>query len=83
MDVVVCFPPSVFSGSDVFEEGSRMLNLSRFENIQGSDMKGKREMQTELHTLFIYFLIFNFYLFYFVTLQYCIGFAIYQHEYAL
>ena len=39
-------------------------------------MKGKREMQTELHTLFIYFLIFNFYLFYFVTLQYCIGFAI-------
>lgn len=51
MDVVVCFPPSVFSGSDVFEEGSRMLNLSRFENIQGSDMKGKREIQIELSSL--------------------------------
>ena len=51
VDVVVCFPPSVFSGSDVFEEGSRMLNLSRFENIQGSDMKGKREIQIELSSL--------------------------------
>ena len=41
----------MFSGSDVFEEGSRMLNLSRFENIQGSDMKGKREIQIELGSL--------------------------------
>ena len=51
LDVVICFPPSVFSGSDVFVEGSRMLNLSRFENIQGSDMKGKREIQIELGSL--------------------------------
>ena len=35
------------------------------------------------HYLFIYFLeCFLFMLFYFLTLQYCIGFAIYQHDYA-
>ena len=27
-----------------------------------------------------FYLFFNFILFYFLTLQYCIGFAIYQHE---
>ena len=46
-----CFPPSLFRCSDVFGEEIRMLNLSRWENIQGSGMKGKREMQIELCTL--------------------------------
>ena len=46
-DLVVCFPPTVFSCSDVFEKGSRMLNLSRCENFQSSEMKGKRDKQTE------------------------------------
>lgn len=51
LDVVMRSPPSVFRGSDGFEEGSRMLNLSRFENIQGSDMKGRRGIQIELGSL--------------------------------
>ena len=46
-DLVVCFPPTVFSCSDVFEEGSRMLNLSRFDNFQSSNMKEKRDKQIE------------------------------------
>ena len=51
LDAVMRSPPSVFRGSDGFEEGSRMLNLSRFENIQGSDMKGRRGIQIELGSL--------------------------------
>ena len=34
----------------------------------------------DVFTSFIWFFLFIFILFYFLTLQYCIGFAIYQHE---
>lgn len=39
LDLGICFPAALFSYPDVFEDESGILNLSRFEDFQGKNMK--------------------------------------------
>ena len=71
---------TVYGKHKVYEIQTSVSISSNFAELNMLGTKFEETLFSEHFILFIFFASFFNILFYFLTLQYCIGFAIYQHE---